>query len=237
MENVTRHAYLDRYPVDPNSTRVVVGTIHPHDEENFFLPFFYGNKMSLWKMLNLATNGELNDPNFEPRGNNRVFRERDGFEHRITLDSILRFLRAKRISMSDAVRECRRPGSVWADAELIPTRLNVELVDQIRDSQIAEVLFMSGFGKTNAFKLFYVDILRQKITPEIRARREVVCPPEIFGRPVKFSILYSPSGAANVAIAQSPEYRAVKERYALSTTPVRDFKIDYYRRKFCLDVK
>ncbi|MBQ9798725.1 MAG: hypothetical protein IJO40_02160 [Thermoguttaceae bacterium] len=95
MENVTRHAYLDLYPVDPNSTRVVVGTIHPHDEENFFLPFFYGNKMSLWKMLNLATNGELNDPNFAPRGNNRVFRERDGFEHRITLDSILRFFARK----------------------------------------------------------------------------------------------------------------------------------------------
>lgn len=232
--NVTQHAYLDLYPVDPNSTRLVVGTIHPHDVENFYVQFFYGNKLSLWKVLNRATNGELNDPDFVAEGNNRIFRERNGFEHRITLKTILDFIRRHKISVSDAVRECRRPGSVWADAELIPTRLNVELVEQIRNSKITQVLFMSGFGKTNAFKLFYSDILGQKITPEIRQNREVVCPPEIFGRPVTLTILYSPSGAANVAIAQSPIYRAARERYADSPTPVYDFKIDYYREKFGL---
>ena len=236
MDYITEHAYLDKYPVALDATLLVVGTIHPHDEENFYAPFFYGNKMSLWKLLNRATHGELNKPidSFTPVGNNRVFRDRDGFEHRIDLESILDFLRRRKIAVSDVVRSCKRTGNVWADSALTPLRLNVELVDQIRRSTIQEVLFLSGFGATNAFKLFFVDVLKQRITRKIRSEREFYCPNEWFGRPVKFSILYSPSGSANIAIAQSPEYLAVKERYASSETPVYDFKIDYYREKFHL---
>jgi hypothetical protein len=39
--------------------------------------------------------------------------------------------------------------------------------------KISEILFTSGFGKNNAFKLFYVDILGQKFTPEIKSNRQV----------------------------------------------------------------
>jgi hypothetical protein len=183
----TTHQYLDLYPVDPNSEKVIVGTIHPHNTNEFKIPFFYGSKLSLWELLQRASGGEIGQP--------------------ITLSGILQFLRRHKISVSDTVRECRRKSTSWADNDLIPTRLNTELLQQIRNSKIREVLFMSGFGKTNAFKLFYVDMLGRKITPEIRLCREVQLEADVLGHSVKLSILYSPSGAANIALAQSAMYR------------------------------
>ena len=191
---------------------MIVGTIHPHDTDSFKIPFFYGSKLSLWELLDKASGGEIGRP--------------------ITLDNVLRFLRRHKIAMSDTVRECYRKSSTWADNDLIPIRLNREILDQIRNSAIREVLFMSGFGKNNAFKLFYVDMLGRHITPTIRKEREVLLEPVVFGRQVKLTILYSPSGAANVALAQSAIYRNNKEKYAASPTPVYDFKVNYYREKF-----
>ncbi len=210
----TVHQYLDEYPVDFRSERVIVGTIHPHDTTSFKIPFFYGSKLSLWELLDKASGGEIGQP--------------------IALEGVLRFLRRHNISMSDTVRECRRKSTTWADNDLIPIRLNTELLEQIRNSAIREVLFMSGFGTNNAFKLFYVDMLGRRITPKIRKDREVLLEPAVFGRPVRLTVLYSPSGAANIALAQSEIYRNNKEKYAESPTPVYDFKVDYYRDKFHL---
>lgn len=210
----TVHQYLDLYPPSAESERVVVGTIHPHDTSKFKIPFFYGSKLSLWELLDRASGGEIGQP--------------------IRLENVLKFLKRHRIAMSDTVRECRRNGTGWADNDLVPVRLNTELLDQIRDSRIHEVLFMSGFGKNNAFKLFYVDILGRRITPRIREDREITLDSNIFGRPVKLSILYSPSGAANIALAQSKIYQKNKDRHLHSSTPVYDFKVDYYRKKFGL---
>lgn len=210
----TVHQYLDLYPIDPKSERVVVGTIHPHHTESFKIPFFYGSKLSLWELLDKASGGEIGQP--------------------ITLPNILKFLKRQKISMSDTVRECERKSTAWADNDLIPIRLNTELLDQIHSSRIREILFMSGFGKTNAFKLFYVDMLGKKITAQIRKDREVLLDKSIFGRSVKLTVLYSPSGAANIALAQSELYHSQKEKYAGSPTPVYDFKVDYFADKFDL---
>lgn len=210
----TVHQYLDLYPPPKDSRRIIVGTIHPHDTERFKIPFFYGSKLSLWELLDRASGGEIGQP--------------------ITLCGVLKFLRRRKIAMSDMVRECERTETSWADHDLVPIRLNEELPEQIRCSQIREVLFMSGFGKANAFKLFYVNLLGRHITPEIRRNRECTLEKSVFGRPVKLSVLYSPSGAANIALAQSKIYQESKEKYAASKTPVYDFKIDYYREKFGL---
>jgi hypothetical protein len=209
---ISVHQYLDRYPIDPRSEKAVVGTIHPHHTEQFKIPFFYGSKLSLWKLLDRASGGEIGQP--------------------ITLESVLRFLQRHKISMSDTIRECRRTATPWADNDLIPTRLHTELLEQIRRSRIRDILFMSGFGKTNAFRLFYVNMLGKKITPEICRQREVRLDSSIFDRPVKLTVLYSPSGAANIALAQSEIYRNNKSKYLDSPTPLYDFKVDYYREKF-----
>lgn len=211
----TVHEYLDIYPVNPESEKVVIGTIHPHNTTEFKIPFFYGSKLSLWKLLDRASGGEIGEP--------------------IVLDNVLKFLKCHKISMSDTVRECVRKETSWADNDLVPIRLNLELLDQVRNSNVKELLFMSGFGKTNAFKLFYVDMLGRRITDEIRRNRSVLLEKEVFGQEVLLSVLYSPSGAANIALAQSDIYRNAKHKYVGSASPVYDFKVDYYREKFQLN--
>jgi hypothetical protein len=47
----TRHQYLDKFPISADSEKFIVGTIHPHDYNNFIIPFFYGNVTSIWTIL------------------------------------------------------------------------------------------------------------------------------------------------------------------------------------------
>nr|WP_294936427.1 hypothetical protein [uncultured Flavobacterium sp.] len=209
---ITRNQYLEKYPIAKDSEKLIVGTIHPHDHDKFMVPFFYGNKASIWAILNEVFNYTKGKP--------------------ITLESILQFLQNHKISVSDTIVECRRKKPTALDNDLIPLLLNHQMIEQIRDSNITEIIFTSSFQKNNAFKLFYVDILGLKITPEIKRNREVVLDKSIFGRPVKLTILYSPSGAANIALSTSRIYLENKHKYQNSSRPVYDFKIDYYREKF-----
>ena len=208
----TNHQYLDKYPISANSEKLIVGTIHPHDHNNFTIPFFYGNVTSLWTILSEAFPNELHKP--------------------LTLKGILAFLEEKKISVSDVIRKCERTNPTALDKDLVVTELNNQILDDIRNSKISEILFTSGFGKNNAFKLFYADILELKITSEIRQNRGITLGEEIFGRPVKLTILFSPSGTANVGLSTSKTYLEKKDKYEGSTRPVHDFKVDYYREKF-----
>jgi len=209
---ITTHQYLAKYPVSMDSEKLIVGTIHPHHHSNFIVKFFYGNKLSMWRILNDAFNHEMGDP--------------------ITLEGITEFLNNHKISVSDTIKKCRRLTASALDKDLVPLELNTELVDQVRSSKITQILFTSGFQKNNAFKLFYEDMLGLKITPEIRRSREVVLNKSIFGRPVKLTILYSPSGSSNVPLSKSELYILDKHKYVKSHRPVYDFKVDYSRDKF-----
>jgi len=208
----TTHQYLAQYPIDPTSEKLIVGTIHPHDHANFRVPFFYGNECSLWKILHTAFPDELVDP--------------------FNLASILAFLRGRKIAMSDMIRECERTTPAALDEDLIPTRLNYELADQIRASAIREILFTSGFGKNAAFKLFYTKVLKRSITSMIQKEKEVVVEPALFGRPIRLRILYSPSGTANTGLVRSRLYRERIEDFRHLPAPVQAFKVDYYRKMF-----
>lgn len=50
----TTHQYLDKYLIATDNEKFIVGTIHPHDHNNFIVAFFYGNKLSIWTILNDA---------------------------------------------------------------------------------------------------------------------------------------------------------------------------------------
>jgi G:T/U-mismatch repair DNA glycosylase len=208
----TIHQYINKYPVSKKSEKLIVGTIHPHDHHNFLVPFFYGNKLSIWKILNEAFNNEMGED--------------------INLDKILKFLESHKISVSDTIIECERTKPSALDKDLIPTQLNHGLINQIKNSNIKEIFFTSGFQKNNAFKLFYVDILGLKITPEIRNARQIILDNKIFGRPIKCIVLYSPSGSSNVPLSTSHIYLKEKHKYLKSSRPVYDFKVDYYRNIF-----
>jgi hypothetical protein len=209
---ITTHQYLDKYPISADSEKLIVGTIHPHGHDNFTIPFFYGNVTSIWTLLSEAFPDDLQRP--------------------LTLDGILKFLKSKKISISDTIRKCDRKNPTALDKDLIPIELNKQIKDDIRKSKISEILFTSGFGKNNAFKLFYVDILGQKITPEIKSNRQVTLDKELFGRPIKLTVLYSPSGSSNVPLSTSKIFLENKHKYSKSSRPVYDFKVDYYREIF-----
>lgn len=208
----TTHQFIDHYPIDPNSKKLILGTIHPHNITDFMLPFFYGNKCTLWQILARAFPEELPE--------------------KLTIENIKTFLHNRRISVSDTVVKCKRLTNSALDKDLIPLELNNKLIQTINNSQIDEILFTSGFSKNNAFKLFYVDILKQKINKQIKQQREVIVGHPIFNRPIKLTVLYSPSGSANVPISKSTIYQQRKDAYINSKTPVQSFKIDYYREKF-----
>lgn len=208
----TTHQYLDKYPIAKDSEKLIVGTIHPHDHDNFTIPFFYGNVTSLWRILSEAFPNDLKQP--------------------LTLESILKFLKTKKISVSDTIRKCNRINLTALDKDLIPIELNNQIIEDIKQSKISEILFTSGFGKNNAFKLFYVDILKQKITSDIKEKRGIILDKKYFGRPIKLTVLYSPSGSSNVPLSTSKIYLDNKHKYSKSSRPVYDFKIDYYRDNF-----
>jgi len=208
----TNHQYLDKYAISADSEKLIIGTIHPHDHDNFIIPFFYGNKLSIWTILNEAFNNEIGQE--------------------INLDGILKFLERHKISVSDTIIKCNRKNPTALDKDLIPLTLNTGLIEQIKTSKIKEILFTSGFQKNNAFKLFYVDILGLKITSEIRKARQTILDKSIFGRPIKLTVLYSPSGSSNVPLSKSKIYLENKHKYSKSSRPVYDFKVDYYRDNF-----
>jgi G:T/U-mismatch repair DNA glycosylase len=209
---VTTHKYLDKYPVSADSEKLIVGTIHPHNYHSFEIPFFYGNKATLWKILSAAFPSELPMP--------------------LTLDNILNFLDKRKVSVSDTIRECKRQNETALDNDLVPIKLNEKLMADIQNSRIKQILFTSGFQKNNAFKLFYVDLLGLKITKEIKDNREVILDKSRFGREIKLTILYSPSGSSNVGISKSKLYLRNKEKYGCFKNPVYNFKVDYYKENF-----
>jgi G:T/U-mismatch repair DNA glycosylase len=209
---ITQHQYLSKYPIDPASERLILGTIHPHDHAAFTVQFFYGNMLSIWKILNQAYDNAMGPT--------------------ITLDSIKAFLAKEKIAVSDTIVCCRRIHPTALDKDLEPVKLNKNLIAQIRTSKINHIFFTSGFGKNNAFKIFYEDLLERKITGQIKQLRETILSEEIFGRPVKLTVLYSPSGAANVGLVRSKLYQEQKHLYVNHPHPISAFKVDYYRQKF-----
>lgn len=208
----TIHQYLDKYPIRRNSEKLIVGTIHPHYHEKFIIPFFYGNVISLWSILSDAFPEELKKP--------------------ITLEGVLTFLASRRIAMSDTIVIADRKKETALDEDLVPVQLNTGLKEQLQQSNITEIFFTSGFGKNGAFRLFYEKILGLKITPQIKATREVVLPEEVLGHPIRLIILYSPSGASNVGLSKTKLFLANEEHYRQSPRPVYDFKVQYYRAMF-----
>ncbi|MDO6435582.1 hypothetical protein Q4E93_33520 [Flavitalea sp. BT771] len=209
---ITSHQYLADNPIDPKSERLIVGTIHPHNHNEFQVPFFYGSECSLWEILHGAFPAELPNP--------------------FHLDDIKTFLRRRKIAMSDMIWQCRRKNASALDKDLIPLRLNKELLDQVRQSNIQEVFFTSGFDTNAAFKLFYRNVLGRPITKKIREDREVTLEPALLGRSVRLRILYSPSRRALSGLSGNKQYIASMKNYRHLPTPVKAWRVDYYRQEF-----
>ena len=211
----TEHYYLDKYPIDPGSRKLILGTIHAHDRSKYKLDFFYGNRGSLWNIFHDAFPQELTDPN--------------------SVESILAFLKARKIAMSDVILKCERKKKTALDADLVNICLHEDLLPQIRRSAITDIYFTSGSGTNNAFRLFYSGLLKQRITSDMKGRKEFLLDEAFFGRPVWLHLLHSPSGSANISLSRNPDYLANIQKYRGRKGPVQAYKVDYYRNAFASD--
>lgn len=209
---ITKHQFLVSNPIKNSDKILILGTIHPHDVNSFKLPFFYGNRNSLWNIFREVFPEEL-APDF-------------------TIDDIKKLLSKRNIALSDTILECHRLNDSALDKDLIPIQLNMDLIDQIKDSSINQIYCTSGFGKNNAFRLFYESILGLKINKEIKQAKSAILPYDLFGRTIRVSLLPSPSGAANIALSQSSGYRLSKYCHSSSKRPVYDYKVSLYREIF-----
>lgn len=212
MPVTTIHNYIDLYPISQNSTRLIVGTIHPHLINDFNVDFFYGNIGSFWNILsNSFPNQQL-----------------------ANLQQILGTLNRYGVSITDMIRQCDRENEqVTADSKLFNIIDNGDQVENgIINSAIDTIYFTSRFGRNNAAKLFadrFNINYRQtfnETTSEFHIREEV------FGRQIRAVVLYSPSNQANIGITGAAPYLDNIEHYGQFEHPVKQFKIEFYQRKF-----
>jgi len=175
------------------------------------MQFFYGNELSIWKIFHAAFPGELTDPG--------------------DLNAVQAFLKGRKLAVSDTIIRCERLNATALDKDLKPVLLHkTELIERIKNSAIKEILCTSGFGKNNAFRLFYSDILEMPLTTAIRKDREVDLPIPFFGRPVKIKALYSPARTALIGIGKSKLYQAEKNQFMHLNRPVEAFRINLYKK-------
>jgi hypothetical protein len=80
---ITKHRYVYKYPIDSSSEKLILGTIHPHNHNDFLIPFFYGNQLSLWNILHDAFPDQLASP--------------------ITLTGTVEFLSENKFAISDTL--------------------------------------------------------------------------------------------------------------------------------------
>ncbi len=106
-----------------------------------------------------------------------------------------------------------------------------ELLEAISESEITEILFTGSFSPGSVFCYFYESVLGQQLTRTIRQQRGAMLDSSIFGRSVWLTVLYSASGNANVGIARSQQFQAMRHQLD-EDHPVHDFRIRTYREKF-----
>ncbi len=207
MSIVTKHQYIEKYPIKKTDKYLILGTIHPHIVEEFKIDFFYGNVGSFWNILSEACSMELNE-----------------------LSQILKFLDDHRIGMSDMILSCNRDNiSETRDAKLKNLAFNMDIKQQILNSDISTIFFTSSFNKNNAAKLFCKSF-NVSIPKNWRDNYEFDI--QLDNKRLKGIILLSPSGNANRGVANSRLYKNRKSKYINVEHPVKQFKIDFYKTKF-----
>lgn len=209
----THHRYLDLYPVDPAARAIIIGTIHPHDYTAFKMDFFYGSQCSLWNILAEIFPDQMTMPT------SREF--------------VRQFLADHRITMSDTIRSCNRKNNTALDKDLLPLVYNTALVSQLRDSLITHVFFTSGAGKNNALRTFYTGVLGYKYLPSAVAKSKTgMLPPDIFGRTITYTVLYSPATTANKGIRNGKEFKKFQHLFAHYSDAAHGYKVSLYKAAF-----
>jgi len=213
MENLevrTKHQYIDNFTYKSNDKYLILGTIHPHKVDNFKLDFFYGNKNTLWSIIEKATNIPLSNK-----------------------DNILDLLIQNNIWISDMISKCsRKKDDVTADKELFALELNDQIREGLENSEIEKIFFTSAFEKNNAAKLFIDNFNIEYKSTYDEEIREFIIPKDIFGREIIGVVLFSPSNQANRGISNNKVFLSQKKQLGNENLKVNEFKVNFYRKKF-----
>jgi hypothetical protein len=105
--------------------------------------------------------------------------------------------------------------------------------NQIITSSIEHLYFTSGFGKNNAFRLFYIEVLKNPFVEDYWKERKEF-PLKIDDRKtVTCHILISPSDSSNRAVGRYSDYKVNKQLYMNRMyPPTYAYKIARYQEVF-----
>lgn len=207
---ITKHNYVDTVKPEYRDEYMILGTIHPHNVDSFKIPFFYGNRGSLWSILQQAF----------PKCDFR------------SAETIKLELKSHRVFITDTIRKCERKNdSITSDSKVRVIEDNKKQIeDALHNSRIHTIFFTSGFGRNSAAGMFLRMFGIKR--PQKSISREFIIAKGYFGRKIKGILLFSPSGAANIAIAQSSLYKTWRQKNSDARAPVNKFRIEFYREKF-----
>jgi len=210
MSGVITHAFLDEYPVKPKSRILILGTLHPDKVESFRIPFFYGNRSSLWKLFAKAYPEEGINP--------------------YALPTILEFLHRHRIAVSDVIRRGERRRTRWGDGDLRVLEYNEQITKDLIASEIHTVVCTGGNHSKGVFGIFVRRILElEKPLAHLDLIEGIHT--EVLGRELRICAMPSPSGAANRGIAASPHFKKWNSNGRVGLT-VEDYKVYALKRIF-----
>lgn len=202
----TQHKYIEKYPINKTDQFLILGTIHPHKTECFKVDFFYGNENTLWNLIGEACESALQD-----------------------VTQIVSFLEKNNIAISDMIVSCSRSDvNITQDQKILPIELNLVLKEKILNSEIETIFFTSAFGKNNAAKLFFKAF---NLKRPMNWNNERDFKIDFYGKSIRCIILFSPSGQANRGITRNKMF-VTKKKQNIQLS-VKDFKINFYRLKFC----
>lgn len=210
MELLTEHAFIKRYPIDQSATTLILGTLHPAGIEDFELPFFYGNRNSLWKLFSKAYPEELSDP--------------------ADLSQVLGFLKSNSIAVSDVIKKGIRTKTRSGDADLKVLEYHTELRREILQSQIRTVVCTGGNHPKGAFGIFTRKILGFKCSFSNKHLTQGVRM-SLGDRLLTVHAIPSPSGAANRGIAASEKFKSIRKQRSSDYT-VESYKIEVLQSVF-----
>lgn len=213
-----QHPWLDKYPVNNDSTGLIIGT-HPPMPYRGCMPFYYGNMNEFWRLLELVyTSDDFFDKNGKPE-----------------LESIKKWLEKYNLSITDIVKYTNNNFSVDSDMEIAKgiEQLNDNLYNWIKDSNVNTIYFTSfGTGKSayglfrRWYKIYFKEILDSG--NEIINSKEEYLIINIFDRNIKLVMLYSPSPAARRGIPRSNPYKNWLTNNQNIEKPIDEFRIYWY---------
>ena len=214
------HPWLHHYPIEKTSEFLILGT-HPPMPYTAPLKYYYGNVGEFWRLLDRVYPGE------------GLF-----VGNTAKLAAIESWQKQYRVAITDVVAATN--GEPFnTDKDMVVTRLNANLLDELGHSKVHAIYFTSFAGKNNALSLFR-RLLKENGHKHVRISD--VKEWHADGLSIQLSekeytlhALYSPSPSANRAASRVQPYQKWKnEQKEGMPNSYFDFRVWWYAQRLPL---